>query len=213
MLDMLGATQKQLLKELLKNKAGMTVDELSVPLSITRNAVRQHVAALLNDGLVIKAQTRASGGRPEQLYALSEQGHECFPRHYVWFAQLLVESVEREVGVDGMVARLEKMGTQVGTELLAQHPGLSDPVKRIEKLSTLMEQLGYDAHPAADGKGDAIEAHNCVFHTLAQRNPHVCRFDLALLGTFTGSTVEHQQCMAKGDQMCRFHFKEKDGAA
>lgn len=215
MLDMLGATQKQLLKELLKNKSGMTIDELSVLLAITRNAVRQHVAALVNDGLVVKAQTRASGGRPEQLYALSEQGHECFPRQYVWFAQLLVESVEREVGVDGMVDRLEAMGAQVGQQLLAQHPGLNTQSERIDKLSSLMGQLGYDARSAGTGAGksDAIEADNCVFHTLAQRNPHVCRFDLALLETFTGSTVDHQQCMAKGDGVCRFHFKEKDPAS
>jgi predicted ArsR family transcriptional regulator len=210
---MLGATQKQLLKELLKNKTGMTIDELSVRLEITRNAVRQHVAALVNDGLLVKAQTRASGGRPEQLYALSEQGHECFPRQYVWFAQLLVESVEREVGVDGMAERLETMGAQVGQQLLAQHPGLGSHSERIDKLALLMGQLGYDARSTGVGKSDAIEADNCVFHTLAQRNPHVCRFDLALLETFTGSTVDHQQCMAKGDGLCRFHFKEKDPAS
>ena len=213
MLDMLGATQKQLLRELLKNKAGMTIDELSVRLAITRNAVRQHVAALVNDALVVKAQTRASGGRPEQLYALSEQGHECFPRQYVWFAQLLVESVEREVGVEGMALRLETMGTEVGKQLLAQHPGLASQGQRVEKLGALLGQLGYDARAVGAGERDAIEADNCVFHTLAQRNPHVCRFDLALLEAFTGSAVEHDQCMAKGDGMCRFHFKEKDRAA
>lgn len=214
MLDMLGATQKQLLRELLKHKPGLTIDELSVRLAITRNAVRQHVAALVNDGLVLKAQTRASGGRPEQLYALSEQGHECFPRHYAWFAQLLVESVEREVGVDGMVERLEAMGTRAGQQLLAQNPGTLDQGQRIGQLGSLLQQLGYDAHSVASNgaKVDAIEADNCVFHTLARNNPHVCRFDLALLEAYTNSTVEHQQCMAKGDGMCRFHFKEKGEA-
>ncbi|MES2295506.1 MAG: winged helix-turn-helix transcriptional regulator [Pseudomonadota bacterium] len=209
MLDMLGSTQKQLLKELLRNKAGLTIDELSARLAITRNAVRQHVAALVNDGLVAKAQTRASGGRPEQLYVLSEQGHECFPRHYAWFAQLLVESVEREVGVDGVATRLEQMGTEVGSQLRAQHPGLSDPAARIEKLGSLLGQLGYDAHSTGVHKTDVIEADNCVFHTLAQRNPQVCRFDLALLEAFSGEAVEHQQCMAKGDGKCRFHFTKK----
>jgi predicted ArsR family transcriptional regulator len=207
MLDMLGATQKQLLKELLKNKAGMTVDELSLRLAITRNAVRQHLAALVNDDLVVKGQTRASGGRPEQLYALSLRGQECFPRHYAWFAQLLVESVEREVGAEGMAERLESMGKAVGQQLLAQHPGLATPGERVEKLGELLEQLGYDARSA--GPADAIEADNCVFHKLAQSNPHICRFDLALLETFSGAAVDHEQCMAKGDGKCRFHFKDK----
>jgi predicted ArsR family transcriptional regulator len=205
MLDMLGATQKQLLKELLKHKAGMTVDELSARLAITRNAVRQHLAALVNDDLVRKGQTRASGGRPEQLYALSPRGHECFPRHYAWFAQLLVESVEREVGADGMAERLDAMGKAVGQQLLAQHPGLRTRGERVEKLGELLGELGYDARGAAD----AVEADNCVFHKLAQSNPHICRFDLALLETFSGAAVDHEQCMAKGDGMCRFHFRDK----
>ena len=46
MLEILGDRQKKLLQLLLKTKSGLTVDELSGPLQITRNAVRQHLAAL-----------------------------------------------------------------------------------------------------------------------------------------------------------------------
>ena len=96
MLEILGVRQEELLRLLLKNKAGMTADELSAQLTITRNAVRQHLAALENDGLVKKSVTRASGGRPEQLYVLTDKGNECFPRHYAWFAQLLLQSVQQQ---------------------------------------------------------------------------------------------------------------------
>jgi predicted ArsR family transcriptional regulator len=209
MLDMLGATQKQLLKELLKHKAGMTVEELSAQLAVTRTAVRQHVAALVNEGLLEKAQTRASGGRPEQLYALSDKGRECFPRHYDWFAQLLIESVEREAGADGVLERLGTMGTEVGDQLRAQHPGLSATAEKIEHLVTIMGQLGYDARSGGPDRPDTLEADNCVFHTLAMRNPNICRFDLALLEAFSGDAVEHQECMAKGGGMCRFKFTPK----
>lgn len=210
MLEILGVRQKELLRLLLKNKAGMTADELSAQLAITRNAVRQHLAALENDGLVKKGPTRASGGRPEQLYVLTEKGSECFPRHYAWFAQLLVESVEQEAGADGLGERLSSMGTRVGKQLRAQHPELVSQSEKVQKLSEIMEQLGYAARSADGDKADAIEADNCVFHTLALKNPNICQFDLALLSAFTDSTVDHQECMAKGGNICRFKFNPKD---
>lgn len=209
MLEILGIRQKELLKLLLKNKAGMTADELSAQLAITRNAVRQHLAALENDGLVKKGVTRASGGRPEQLYVLTDSGNECFPRQYVWFARLLIESVQQEAGTDGLGLRLSTMGAQVGKQLRVQHPELASQDEKIQKLSEIMEQLGYNAQASGGDKAEAIEADNCVFHTLAMTNPNICQFDLALMSAFTDRAVDHQECMAKGGNVCRFKFGAK----
>lgn len=197
-----------MLKLLLGNKAGLTVDELSRRLSITRNAVRQHVTAMENDGLVAPGSTRPSGGRPEQLYVLTEAGREFFPRQYSWFAQLIVDSIKAESGAEGLRRRLSALGAAVARRLRAQHPGLGSRREKIAKLAELMEQMGYNASPAAAG-ASLIEADNCVFHELARKNPEVCQFDLALLSTFTDSNVEHQECMAKGGNVCRFKFTPK----
>lgn len=211
MLEIMGIRQKELLKLLLKNKAGMTADELSAQLEITRNAVRQHLAALENDGLVKKGITRASGGRPEQLYVLTNKGNECFPRHYAWFAQLLIESVQQDAGADGLNERLTSMGTLVGKQLLTQHPELVNRGEKVQKLAEIMEQLGYNARSIGSDKTTVLEADNCVFHTLALANPNICKFDLALLAAFTDSAVDHQECMAKGGNICSFKFSGKNG--
>ena len=207
MLEILGMRQKELLKLLLKNKTGMTADELSAQLSITRNAVRQHLASLENDGLLKKGQTRASGGRPEQLYLLTDKGNECFTRHYAWFAQLLVESLQQESGADEVGERFTLMGTRIGKQLSSQHPELSVHADKVKKLAEIMEQLGYSANAMLSDNVEKIEASNCVFHTLAVANPHICKFDVALLSAFTDSAVEHQECMATGGNVCRFKFK------
>jgi predicted ArsR family transcriptional regulator len=211
MLEIMGIRQKELLKLLLKNKAGMTADELSAQLEITRNAVRQHLAALENDGLVKKGITRASGGRPEQLYVLTDKGNECFPRHYAWFAQLLIESVQQDAGADGLNERLSSMGALVGKQLRTQHPELVNRGEKIQKLAEIMEQLGYNASSSSGDKTAVLEADNCVFHTLALANPNICQFDLALLAAFTDSAVDHQECMAKGGNICRFKFGGNNG--
>lgn len=54
-----------------------------------------------------------------------------------------------------------------------------------------------------------IEADNCVFHELAAKHPEICDLDLALMGTFTDSDVDHQECMARGGNVCRFRFSGK----
>jgi predicted ArsR family transcriptional regulator len=210
MFEMLGNRQQELLRLLLRNKDGLTVDELAQRLQITRNAVRQHLASLETDRLVEPGRTRPSGGRPQQLYGLTDKGKECFPRHYAWFAQLLVESIKQETGPDELRERLDKLGENVATQLRSQNPGLQTPLEKLIRLAELMAQLGYDvAEPRAEGAESILEADNCVFHSLATKDPDICRFDLALLSTFTDSEVVHEACMAHGEHTCRFRFKPK----
>lgn len=210
MLELLGIRQKELLNLLLKYKTGQTVEELSSRLEITRNAVRQHLAALGNDGLVARGLTRPSGGRPEQLYMLTEKGKELFPRQYSWFSELVIESLREEVGAVGLRKRLDAMGSRVAARLRGQYPKLKSRREKVAKLSEIMGQLGYrTGDEGAAGDALAIEADNCVFHDLALRNPDVCQFDLALLSGFTDSRVDHEECMAKGGHICRFRFRPK----
>ena len=206
MLEIFGDRQKQLLKLLLKNKPGLTVDELSQELTITRNAVRQHLAALESDGLVAQGATRPSGGRPQQLYALTGKGKEVFPRHYSWFAQLVIEAIKRERGSEGLSERLGEIGAGVAAQLRSQSPGLETREQKVAKLAVVMDQLGYNAKTTVAGKAPVIEADNCVFHELAVKNPEICHFDLAMMGAFTDSKVDHQECMARGGNVCRFRF-------
>jgi predicted ArsR family transcriptional regulator len=73
-----------------------------------------------------------------------------------------------------------------------------------------MDQLGYNAKIAAGADtARVIEADNCVFHELAIKNPEICDFDLAMMSTFTDSKVDHQECMARGGNVCRFKFVGK----
>ncbi len=208
MIEILGIRQKELLTLLMKNKSGLTADELSEQLLISRNAVRQHLSALENMKLINKGLTRASGGRPEQLYMLSETGSELFPRQYSWFAQLLVESIQQESGTDGLSTKLSALGTKVGKQLLEQNPILNSIQEKIQKLTEIMAQIGYSTKNKTTENEHIIEADNCIFHTLAMKNPEICQFDLALLSTFTGSAVEHLECMSKSGNVCRFKFNK-----
>lgn len=212
MIHLMGARQQSLLQLLLRNKSGLTIEDLARELDITRTAVRQHLAVLEKDQLVSKSQTRPSGGRPEQLYVLAPAGSAMFPRHYSLFATLLLDIVQEQAGEAQVGELLAAAGSKVAQKLRAEQlNGTEDLPARVKKLSGVMEELGYSINPATAETAERIpliEADNCVFHDLAKANAHVCQFDLALLSGFTGSDVVHQECIVKGGNSCRFAFSE-----
>jgi predicted ArsR family transcriptional regulator len=200
--------RKQLMRHLLRNKGGATIDGIAHAIGVTRTAVRQHLASLMQDGLVAAGDTRPTGGRPERLFVLTPRGREEFPRRYSWFAQLLIEAIEREHGTSGLRVRLGRIAAAVIGQIRRETPASGNRRQKVEALSALMDGLGYDARTAPDLDGaPTIEADNCVFHELASRNPEVCHFDLALLSGYTGSKVTLHECMARGGHVCRFQFK------
>lgn len=208
-LGLIGQTQRELLRSLLHHKDGLTVEALTAALGISRNAIRQHLASLERVGWVAKGKRRASGGRPEQLYVLSEVGHELFPRQYSWFSELLLDMIKKSAGNDRLATQLAEMGRVVGDSLRTQMDPKAKPAERLAAVTKKMVELGYDASATTDATQPVIEAQNCVFHQIAIRSPEVCRFDLAMLETAMGARVEHRACMAKGDAKCRFVFGKR----
>jgi predicted ArsR family transcriptional regulator len=194
-----------LLRLLSREKGGIAVDTLATQLNISRNAVRQHVTSLERDGVVVKGRIQASGGRPEQLYVLTEQGQEAFPRQYAWFAELLLGLLESQLGSTAMGERMADLGRTIAAPL-AGRLAASDLDGRIAGLVEVLQEMGYDAAAVSTGAEPIVEAHNCVFHKLASKSPHLCTFDVAFAEAATGQRVEHRTCMARGDSSCRFHF-------
>lgn len=201
-----GDRQQELLALLLRHKRGLSVERLTQLLAISRNAVRQHLTALERDGLVAKGAAVPSGGRPEQRYVLTARGEEKFPRQYSWFAELLLHEIAAQAGTGGLAGRLAALGQKVGSGLKQKLTGKELSPERIQSLAAVMNDLGYDAEARPGADGPAIEAYNCVYHGLAASNADVCAFDLALLSACSGGRVEHQSCMVRGGESCRFRF-------
>ncbi len=212
MAEIYGMRRKQLMRYLLRHKQGASIDELSRALGITLTAERQHHAAQVLESTVVAGAERPTGVRPERLYVLTQEGREAFPRHYSWFARLLVDAIAREHGASGLRVRLGRIAAGVVAEMRPS-PAHNDTLRqKVASASCLLDDLGYDARTAEDVDGaPAIEADNCVFHELAMKNPEVCQFDLSLLSGLTGSRVDLTECMARGGHVCRFRFTPRQG--
>ncbi len=77
-----GSSQKEVLNQLIEHKSGATLDELVTAVGLSRTAVNQHLMALEREGYVRKGATRRSGGRPLNVYVLTEEGNNLFPKQY-----------------------------------------------------------------------------------------------------------------------------------
>ncbi|MFJ4193061.1 helix-turn-helix transcriptional regulator [Pseudomonas sp. NPDC089534] len=201
MLEGLGRTQRDLLHALLYEPAGLSIDDLAHRLAITRTAVRQHLAALERDGLVMRGSTRPTGRRPEQLHQLTEQAKEAFPRQYPLLANLLIDEVAGLLGPQALAELMRSLGRKLAADLTHD---VIDEAQIVEH----MNRSGYQAEVFFRSTGEPqIIAHNCVFHHLAKAHPVVCELDLALIGALGGGTTEHQECMLRGGHVCRFSLK------
>ncbi|MFZ6044875.1 helix-turn-helix transcriptional regulator [Pseudomonas sp. CR3202] len=203
MLQGMGRTQQDLLGALLYQPDGMSIDDLASHLAVTRTAIRQHLAALERDGLILRGETRPTGRRPEQLYQLSPRGRELFPRQYQLLANLLIGEVASLIGQDALLRLMRGLGEKLAAELERETVDEA-------RIAEHMNQAGYEAEVFFRSTGEPeIVAHNCVFHHLAAAHPEVCELDLALLGTLGGGEVEHLECMVREGQVCRFRINRK----
>jgi DeoR family transcriptional regulator, suf operon transcriptional repressor len=205
-----GQRQQLLLKALLHKREGMTVDELSLQLEISRNAVNQHISSLENNGFLENSSMTSTGGRPSKIYTLTTNGLELFPKHYALFSNLLIHWIKDKIGQDELKSCLSELGKQVAQEFkvrVQEHKILPD---KISEVAMIMHELGYEARVETPlKKNPEIIANNCVFHQLADECNEVCELDLTLLSTLLDTKIIHKECMVKGGSCCRFEITKK----
>ncbi|HWL52096.1 MAG TPA: MarR family transcriptional regulator [Chthoniobacteraceae bacterium] len=210
-LTFFGERQQALLRLLLVERDGLTVDELAERLEITRTAVNQHLRSLVQSDYIAKGRARESRGRPSHSYLITSRGMDLFTKQYVWFSSLVLEKIRLDGGGEKLRLIFREMAKTVAESHL--EPLQDKPSEeRIEALGKLMLELGYEAEvvKGEGGQLPVIKAHNCVYHHLASEYPEVCDFDLQLLEDLSGGTVHHEECMVRGGSCCRFRFEKKE---
>jgi len=202
--------QQQILKLLLENKAGLSIDEIATALGISRNAVQQHFAVLEKDGYIQMAGVNKTAGRPVRSFVLTEAGINSFPKQYAWFSELILTDLKNEMGSEAFQRYLHKLATNLSQSLLPQFN--DKPIdERIEALLNVMDSLGFKSKKVTEANSSEplIEACNCIYHDLAQKHEEICEFDRTLISVLLDKDIEQLECMAKGGAVCCFKILNK----
>jgi DeoR family suf operon transcriptional repressor len=203
-----GSSQQAVLNHLLENKAGSTLEELVGAVSLSRTAVNQHLLALESQGFVRKSTPRKTAGRPQHVYVLTEVGANLFPKQYSWFSKMLLQTLRAQVGEDQVSKYMFDLGVSLSAPLIPRLVG-KNRAERIDEIVKIMNETGFVAKtfaPSGSEKLPRVECRNCVYHDLSKDYPEVCRFDIGFLSGLMGAEVEHQACMQRGGDACRFRF-------
>lgn len=204
-IPILSDRQKSLMRLMLHNEQGLTLDQLANKLGISRNAVNQHISVLEKVGCIESKTLPSEGGRPSRAFKLNEAGMALFPKQYALFSKMLLKAVTLDLPEN----KLNSILTLIGRELAEPYKErIAKSDNKIAEVNLIMEELGYETSKTADkSQSSEIVAKNCVFHDLAIENNMVCELDRTLISTLLDVEIEQTECMAKGGESCRFCIK------
>lgn len=182
---------------------------LAQKLKVTREAVRQQLAALEEERVVERVETGPTGraGRPGAAWTLTPLGEELFPKSYDALAALLVEAVSAELGEKALTRVLARI-TQMRMEPFAHLGRL--PLE--EKLVALRDVYAEkDPHTAVDRRGGELRLveRSCPFLATAQAHPALCSTTVNLLSRVLGRQVVREARFQDGDGRCVFHVTDE----
>lgn len=212
MADHIGLRQRELLELLLENKSGLCIDDIAKTLSISRNAVQQHVTVLESAGYIYAGELTKTGGRPVRRYVLTEAGINSFPKQYAWFSALMLTDLKNEIGSEAFLRYMRRLGETVAQNYQHRFIGKVTWLEQREELLKIMNEFGFKTHSKIDSDNQdsaTVKAYNCILHDLAQQHNEVCQFDIALMTALLDKKVLLTECMAKGSGRCCFKITDK----
>ncbi len=190
----------------LKRRGEASVDELAADRSITVSAVRQHLAALTEAGLVTRTVVPGGPGRPRHAHRLTAAAGELFPRAYGELATELLAYV----GDDDpdLVARAFERRRRRRVEAAQRRLEGLDLAERVGALAAVLAEDGYlaEAVPADDGTFALVE-HNCAIWNVALRYGAACSTELAFIReVLPDAEVARTHHLVDGSHVCAYRI-------
>jgi predicted ArsR family transcriptional regulator len=209
------APTRRAVLELLKREGPQTVAQLGAALGLSGVGVRRHLEVLEHVGLV-RQSTRPQGrGRPAYVYALTEMGHDLFPRNYHQLVAQLLEAAASELGPEA-VERLFDHRQQELAELYAGRTRGRSLPDLATALAAIQDENGYmaDCHQTDDGRW-LVREHNCAIARVAGAWPTACSHELALFRQLAGPGVDVERVahIQAGDPVCAYVLRAANGGA
>jgi predicted ArsR family transcriptional regulator len=201
-----GAPTRRAVLDLLKRNGPQTVAQLGAALGLSGVAVRRHLETLEHVGLV-QQTTRSQGrGRPAYVYALTEMGHDMFPRNYHQLVGQLLEAAASQLGPEA-VERLFDHRQQELAELYAGRTTGRPLPELARALAAIQDENGYmaDCSSMQDGRW-LVSEHNCAIARVAGTWPTACNHELALFRQLAGPDVQVERVahIQAGDPVCAY---------
>jgi iron-sulfur cluster biosynthesis transcriptional regulator SufR len=202
------ATRRRILIAL-KERGGMTADELADRLGISPVAIRRHLTNLERDQLVDHEEERRGIGRPSYVYRLTETANRIFPNNYDQLASHVLETIQKLYGPEAVSRIFEYRTRELAQAYRPLVNGGSLP-DRLNQLVELREEDGY--MPALEQREDGsyvLHQYHCPILRVAEGCSEACSHELALFIDLLDAEVIRQNHQVAGDDQCSYQIRPR----
>jgi DeoR family suf operon transcriptional repressor len=199
----------------LRRRGEATAEQVAAQHGMTVSGARQHLSALVRDGLVATVERPSEQGRRGRrtlLYSVTAAADELFPKAYGELTNELLGYVADSdpALLEAVFARRRETRIATARTRLA---GTRELGARVAELTRILDEDGYLATREKVGPGVyRIVEHNCAIWAVAQRYGHACTSELDFIrAVLDGATVERVQHMVAGARHCAYEVRAPTG--
>jgi predicted ArsR family transcriptional regulator len=195
---------RQLILQYLKENGQATVEELAKVLDLTPVTVRHHLDILRGEELVSDPiiRHRASPGRPQYAFALTDKASAHFPKNYAALAGVLLDEV-KQLAPQTVNVIFEGMAQRLSAEAPRPNANASWP-RRLDQAVAYLNRQGYVAHWENTAEGYVLHTCNCPYEAVSAPHPELCQLDMTLVGNLLGMLPQRASRVAEGASSCAY---------
>ena len=190
-----------------------TAEQVAADLEITLSGARQHLAALVEHGLIAAREDRDEPrrrGRPRLTYHVTAMGDLLFPKAYGALTNELLGYVceSDPDAVDRLFERRRDHRIESAQERLGRHRALG---ARVAELTAILDEDGYLASYEQLGRDHyVVIEHNCAIAAVANRYGQACTSEIDFIrAVLPEADVIRISHMVNGDRRCAYDIRRK----
>jgi predicted ArsR family transcriptional regulator len=180
-----------------------TASELADRVKTSANAVRVHLDALEEAGLVEYEVARRQVGKPTHVYSLTPAAESLLSKAYVPALSAILNAAKAQAPES-----FSSMLHQAGTALSRRGHGHKTPSGGLSDAKLLFESLGAATTIDKSAAHAVLETACCPLSALTRYSSDLCVMMEAALQSTTGMTARHD-CVRGAHPRCRFEFTSR----
>ena len=178
-------------------------------LGISAMAVRQHLYALRDEGLVTYEEEARPKGRPAKLWRVTERADAAFPDTHGELAVGLLDAARDAFGEEGLARMIAARAARQMEQYRARVPARASLARRVAALAAIRSEEGYMAEVIrGEGRALLLVENHCPINAAARGCLGLCSSELEVFRSVLGEdlSVERTEHIVAGSRRCAYRI-------
>jgi len=203
-------TRRQIIDSL-KTDGPQAATALASRFELTGMAIRQHLYALQEEGLVDYTDSPRPVGRPAKLWRLTKAADGYFPDRHADLTVGLISTMQEALGKNGFDAVLKARSLEQIESYRSELAGAKTLLGKAKGLAKIRSREGYMARIDKDADGALLLVENhCPICVAAQSCTGLCQMELEVFQSTMGDgiKVERVDHILAGARRCAYRIEK-----